>query len=351
MRTALACLALLPALAHASPAVQGIDGSYEEPALDEEVNWVETRLPALGIVGGETTSDFDNVLAIVAYFGDGQGFNFCSGTQISDDFVLTAAHCAEAGESYVGQGATLYVARTANVYQTPEDAWFAIAGDGVYIHPDWPGMDAQEVIHDVALLRATSPILTNDGPAVLNDEPIDDSWIGRELRFVGFGITDDGAQDSGIKRTTSIPVGDHEFGIVYSYAPNTNVCSGDSGGAAFESTADGLELAGVNSFVFQIDWETDPCDGGANGAARVDSYLEWILGIEPDVRTDWEPVEAPEDPNDPNNPGDTGDALSEVDPADTELRAAGCVCNASATPASAMGLGLLLIPLVLRRRS
>ncbi|MCO4746983.1 MAG: trypsin-like serine protease [Proteobacteria bacterium] len=345
MRIALLSLLALSGQALANPSAGAIEWvDYEEPALDA-IDKVGVQ-PPLGIVNGSVTTEYPNVLALVVLFGGGQGSQFCSATQISDDFVLTAAHCAEAGENYLNQGGTLYIARTNNVYQTPEDGWFQVRGGGVHIHPQWPGMNAQEVIHDVALMQTSTPIVGTGGPAVLNDEPIDSTWFGRELTFVGFGITDDDAQDSGIKRVTSIPVGEVEPGIVYSYDPNTNVCSGDSGGAAFEITPDGLELAGVNSFVFQQDWNSDPCDGGANGAARVDSYLDWIIGIEPDVLTDWapDPVDTP-DPNDPTT--GTGDGLTEADDAVTGV---GCGCSSTASaPAGLAALSLLVLPLVRRR--
>lgn len=351
MRTSILALAMFPGLALASPLTA--DGVLEDAPGHEPLAiapWADEAVSA-GIVGGSETSEFDNVLVVVAYFGSNQGFDFCSATQISDDVAITAAHCAEAGEDYIDQGATLYLARTDNLYETAQDGWFDVEDGGVFIHPQWDGTNQNNVINDVALLRTRIPIVTTDGPAVLNDEPIDNSWIGRELRFVGFGITDDGARDSGIKRTTAIPAEDFEFGIVYSYDPNTNVCSGDSGGAAFEQTPEGLELAGVNSFVQQISWEGDPCDGGRNGAARVDSYIDWILSIEPDARTEWDLAEDPEDPNDPNGGDgvDPNDPSGGADPADVTLAPGGCACSTGPAPQSGL-MALLALPLLLSRR-
>ena len=352
MRSVLIAALLAPASALAAPETGDVEWVDARTLGLDDINWVETRLPQ-GIVNGENTTDYGNVMALVAYFGNNQGFQFCSATQISDDFVLTAAHCAEAGEDYQAQGGTLFLARTNNVYQTAQDGWFEVGSNGVFIHPDWVGNNSQEVIHDVALLQTTTAITGTGGPAVLNDETIDDSWIGRELRFVGFGVTDDGGQDSGIKRTTAIAVADYEFGIVYSYDPDTNVCSGDSGGAAFEVTPDGLELTGVNSFVFQVDWQSDPCDGGANGAARVDSYLDWILDIEPDVRTDWEVIEPEPEPGpgdgDPNNPADPSDPGADM--LDDAVIGAGCACSSSNAPTGLAGLFAALSLVLVRRRS
>jgi hypothetical protein len=119
---------------------------------------------------------------------------------------------------------------------------------------------------------------------ILNDEFVNNSWGGVELTFVGFGDTYDGANDAGDKRETTIPLYAYDNQFVYSYAPDTNVCQGDSGGAAMEINKDGdYELVGVNSFV------SPSCVNGENGAARVDKYIPWIQGYVPDVHLgSWE---------------------------------------------------------------
>lgn len=351
MRLTLLSLLAVSSQALANPGFEGVDWMEYEPPSTVDIDWTDADRP-VGIVNGTVTTDFPQVMAVVAYWQNGQGHQFCSATKISADFVVTAAHCAEAAEDYLDQGATIYVARTNNIYETAEDGWFDVRSGGIHIHPGWPGMNSQEIVNDIALMQTSAVITGTDGRAVLNDETIDSSWFGRDMTFVGFGITDDGLNDSGIKRVTSIPVGQVEFGIVYSYDPNTNVCSGDSGGAAFEVTADGLELAGVNSFVFQQSQDGGPCDGGANGAARIDSYIDWIRGIVPDVATEWDAVGDPNDPSDPNNPVEQ-DPVADVTETtaldDEAVTGVGCGCSTG----SPVGGGLIVLGLLplLRRRS
>ena len=52
------------------------------------------------------------------------------------------------------------------------------------------------------------------------------------LDYVGFRITDDNRQDSGRKRTAQIAIYDWDDQYIYGYDSVSNLCSGDSGGAA-----------------------------------------------------------------------------------------------------------------------
>jgi hypothetical protein len=119
------------------------------------------------------------------------------------------------------------------------------------------------------------------------------------LDYIGFGITDDNLDNGGKKRTAQMPIISWDSGIVYAYDEVSNLCSGDSGGAAMRIEPDGeMTLVGVNSFVFGVSG-SDPCDGGASGATRVDTHLDWIEDEVPLDEVDYsEPVPEPEpDPN------------------------------------------------------
>ena len=76
------------------------------------------------------------------------------------------------------------------------------------------------------------------------------------------------------------PYPPQEDQFFYTHDPNgqKNICSGDSGGAAFRQTSSGYLLAGVNSHGFDKDGGYPYCEasGGVGAAARVDAYLNWI---------------------------------------------------------------------------
>ena len=56
-----------------------------------------------------------------------------------------------------------------------------------------PGFGGSSLDNDVGLVKLATPV-NNVKVAVLNDEVPTDDWIGKELTFVGFGITSDGAR-------------------------------------------------------------------------------------------------------------------------------------------------------------
>ena len=105
-------------------------------------------------------------------------------------------------------------------------------------------------------------------------------------------MTGDTAIDSGIKRTTTIPIDDVTPYDISTYTANSNVCFGDSGGPSTYEGPDGPEQVGVNSTV-------DPgCIGGAAESARVDIHITWFQEYVPELILDYAdlPSDEPEEP-------------------------------------------------------
>ena len=117
--------ALVEAGPHARPATSAGIQRVEDAVRFRDTN--EGPLPP-PIVGGDTTSDFEPVGALVVLDRRGDILaSFCSGTLIDDSTVLTAAHCVDALDDIAALGLTEFefVIGT-NVY-TPSGAWERLA--------------------------------------------------------------------------------------------------------------------------------------------------------------------------------------------------------------------------------
>lgn len=230
------------------------------------------------IVNGSVTLDFVQVGAIMAYSDQYGGMSFCSGTLIDEMWVATAAHCLEAVEEYAGYGMDIYFMLGHNLYSEEGVEYYDTVSDWI-IHPEYSGSTGY-ISSDIGLMELSTGISEVE-PMPLSQEAPSDLWIGEYLDYVGWGVTRDEGQDSGKKRTTSIPYNAMDDMFIYAYDPNTNLCSGDSGGAALRWTEEGYTLAGVNSFVFSVQG-SQPCVGGASGAVRIDAYYSWIREYVPE---------------------------------------------------------------------
>jgi len=202
---------------------------------------------------------------------------FASGTLVANNYVLTAAHVAEAGGTMTF---SLPGGPYTRVWQT--------------IHPDWTG-DVGDG-GDFALIRLGTLVL-NTQPAVLytaTDE------LGQTGVVVGFGKTgngDDGAfLPAGTKRagenawertgafkgwSTSLLLADfdspsqnkNEFGSPVPLDLEYCVAEGDSGGGLFLDDAGQQKLGGVVSLLWP---NLDAMYGWVTGVGRVSSHVDWL---------------------------------------------------------------------------
>ncbi len=203
------------------------------------------------IVGGVAFSGLPAV-GLLTYGGE----NHCTGTLITPRTVLTAGHCVY---GFHAQSMRFLIGPDGF---SPESV-HAVAD--LVPHPSY---DAYGVDGDIGLV-----ILSADAAvAPINQVArLDESWVGRDLFFVGYGLSDGVRQTGdGVKRAVTMAISEMG-GTQFAYQEQgRNTCSGDSGGPAFARDAKGGYLiAGVTSYgdAYCVRYGVD---------TRVDAYLDFL---------------------------------------------------------------------------
>jgi hypothetical protein len=226
--------------------------------------------PAAAIVGGGGAAAENIARAVVTIIGS-RG-SFCTGSVITQDLVLTAAHCVLPGADYkvILPGET--PPRLLDIRRIASHPQFNVAA-----------ILAHRASADVALLRLASPLPAAKAPAPLGAPAIPIA-VGSRLAIAGVGVTRRGdGKSGGTIRAADLAVtgkpGTLQIRLADPLTANTReglgACTGDSGAPAFEMQGGRAVIVGVVSWSTGAN-NTDGC-GGLTGVTPLTLYRDWIL--------------------------------------------------------------------------
>jgi len=234
------------------------------------------------IVGGQEATEHAWPWQVALFIDDAW---FCGGSIISENYVLTAAHCAD-GASYFD-----VMAGAHNVRESNEPNRVEITSYNGFTHPDW---NTQDLSGDLALIELPSPLKMNDYiSASCLPSKGEVPAVGSMVAVTGWGKPSDSAGGISpvLREVFDLPVISNRdcndvYGIVgegvicIDTVGGRGSCNGDSGGPLVQQ-AGGSASSEVGSKWTQVGivsfGSSSGCETGLPaGFTRTEYFIDWI---------------------------------------------------------------------------
>ncbi|XP_052737888.1 vitellin-degrading protease-like isoform X2 [Bicyclus anynana] len=247
-------------------------------------NYVANEKQEERISGGKITNDFSNMFQVQIV---SNGDQFCSGAIISQDYILTAAHCVENTKP----DDVFVRAKTRRL----NEGGFIIEIDEIVIHPEY---DYPQNNNDIAYMKTAEPIRFDllFVPARF-DTP--DTEFPDVITVFGYGRQENGEAFSEELRSVNLTVIHNmrcqviypEVGITKNMfcAENTRdggqgACKGDGGGPATRKNRRGLDvLVGISSFTRGCGASMGPSVFTNLRAREIREFISNGTGVDPRI--------------------------------------------------------------------
>ncbi|PKF81378.1 peptidase [Vibrio sp. vnigr-6D03] len=263
-----------------------IAGAFSSAFVQADDNSVSPR-----IIGGSEVAH--STVPYQVALQTPSGYQFCGGTIIAQDWVLTAAHCVQ-GKSASG----VQIRIGASDLRTSQGETHNVSQ--VHVHERY---NSSRLTSDIALLKLSTPVSSKYQIAKLPTPQLKAQLasVGKTLKGSGWGrFSTSSNAGSPVLKAADLPIisnaecqrvmgtGPVSDDFICGYKPRNSVCNGDSGGPFATKSGNDYYVFGAAS------WVTANCTTGS-AYTNVTKFVPWITqksGVTPDGGTTTPPADA-----------------------------------------------------------